>query len=313
MKAVHQAGQKAGELELLDAIRSAQEQGQSFTELVHEFNFRTGQDTTPDGSRLAGTRMHRNSKWVKYWEEAQSVGSSSPAFTAEEQAHFYSIPESDATYNPAIRPKERAEFHEKTPAQRASAIAKSHEQLRTVAEAVDIHTEPHTASANLLKRAIHPTNLATGLGGGIAASALMDQIDKDHRMNETARTGLECTTAGVMTEMGAAALAGTALTAGGLGVAGVAGGASYLAGAKTTEGVTKGLESVGVGQDASEGIGSAAGGAVGGAVGADTAIGGAVLLGAEIGELGWPLGLAAGAAVGSVIGTAGWLIGKAFG
>lgn len=178
---------------------------------------------------------------------------------------------------------------------------------------MDIHTEPHTASANLLKRAIHPTNLATGLGGGIAASALMDQIDKDHRMNETARTGLEGTTAGVMTEMGAAALAGTALTAGGLGVAGVAGGASYLAGAKTTEGVTKGLESVGVGQDASEGIGSAAGGAVGGAVGAGTAIGGAALLGAEIGELGGPLGVAAGAAMGSVIGTAGWLIGKAFG
>ena len=40
---------------------------------------------------------------------------------------------------------------------------------------------------------------------------------------------IEGTAAGVVTEMGAAALAGTALTGAGLGVAGVAGGASYLA------------------------------------------------------------------------------------
>ena len=46
--------------------------------------------------------------------------------------------------------------------------------------------------------------------------------------------------------MGAAALAGTALTASGVGVAGVAGAASYVAGAKTAEGVTKGLEAAGV-------------------------------------------------------------------
>ena len=313
LRAVHQAGQKAGELELMDAMKTSQERGQSFTEFVHEFNSGTGQDTTSDGTRLAGTRMHRNSKWVKYWEEAKGVGSSDAAFTAQEQAHFDSIPESDAVYDPAIRPKSRAEFNAKSAPERSKAVAEAHEQLQTVAEAVNTHTEPYKASANLLKRAIHPTNLATGLGGGIAASALMDQVDKDHHIEETTRTGMEGATAGVMAEMGAAALAGTALTASGAGIAAVAGGASYIAGSKTTEGVTKGLEGIGVDQNVSEGVGAITGGAVGGGVAAGTAIGGAALLGAEIGELGGPFGVAAGAAVGSVVGAAGWLVGKMFG
>lgn len=312
LKAVQQAGQKAGELELMDSMKTAQEKGQSFTEFVHEFNSGTGQDTTADGSRLAGTRMHRNSKWVKYWEESKEVGSSNPAFSPEETAHLDSIPRSEVVYDPAIRPKERAEFRAKPPSERAKAIKKSHERLKTVAEAVDTHTEPYKASANVLKRAIHPTNVLTGVVGGAAANALMNQIDKDHHIEENTRTGLEGTAAGVMAEMGAAALAGTALTAGGVGVAGAAGAASYVAGAKSAEGVTKGLEAAGVDEDTSEGMGALSGGAVGGGVAAGTAIGGAALLGAEIGELGGPVGLALGAGVGAVVGTAGWLIGKLF-
>ena len=95
LRAVHQAGQKAGELELMDSMKTAQEKGQSFTEFVHDFNSGTGQDTTADGSRLVGTRMHRNSKWVKYWEESKEVGSSNPTFSPEETAHLDSIPHSD--------------------------------------------------------------------------------------------------------------------------------------------------------------------------------------------------------------------------
>ena len=313
LNSVHRAGKKAGELELMHAIKTAQENGQSFTEFVHDFNSGTGQDTSADGTRLAGTRMHRDSKWVKYWEEAKAVGSSQSAFTPEEEAYFKSIPKSKSVYDPAIRPKERAEFHTKSAAERTKAITKAHEQLQSVADAVNVHTEPYKASADVLKRAVHPTNLITGLGGGIAAHAVMDElIDKDHKIGETSRTGIEGATAGVLSEMGAAALAGTALTASGTGIAAVAGGASYLAGTKTSEGVSKGLQGLGVDHEASEGIGSATGGAVGGGVAAGTAIGGAALLGAEIGELGGPLGVAAGAAVGSVIGTAGWLVGKMF-
>jgi hypothetical protein len=250
---------------------------------------------------------------VKYWDEAKSEGSSAPAFTPAEEAHFDSIPESEQVYDPSIRPKERRSFQNSTPAERQSKIADAHEHLAKVAGAVDAHTEMHKASANALKRAVHPTNLATGLAGGVASSALMDNvIDKDHHIEEHARTTLEGVGAGVATEMGAAALAGTALSGGALGVAGLAGGASYLAGSESAKGVTKGLEALGVDKDASEGIGAATGGAVGGGVAAGAAIGGATLLGAEIGELGGPLGAAAGAGVGAVVGTAGWLIGKLF-
>lgn len=311
LRGVQHAGAKAGELELIDSIKTAQENGLSFTEWVHEFNGRTGQDTTPDGGSLAGTRMHRNSKWVKYWDEAKSEGSSAPAFTPAEEAHFGSIPESEQVYDPSIRPKERRSFQNSTPAERQSKIADAHEHLAKVASAVDAHTEMHKASANALKRAVHPTNLATGLAGGVASSALMDNvIDKDHHIEEHARTTLEGVGAGVATEMGAAALAGTALSGGALGVAGLAGGASYLAGSESAKGVTKGLEALGVDKDASEGIGAATGGAVGGGVAAGAAIGGATLLGAEIGEFGGPLGAAVGAGIGAVVGTAGWLIGK---
>jgi hypothetical protein len=313
LRGVQHAGAKAGELELIDSIKTAQENGQSFTEWVHEFNGRTGQDTTPDGLALSGNRMHRNSKWVKYWDEAKAESSSAPAFTDAEEAHFDSIPESEQVYDPSIRPKERKSFRNSTPSERQTKIADAHEHLAKVAGAVDSHTEMHKASANALKRAVHPTNIVTGLAGGIASSALMDNvIDKDHHIEEHARTTLEGVGAGVVTEVGAAALAGTALTGGALGVAGLAGGASYMAGSESAKGVTKGLEALGVDENASEAIGSATGGAVGGGVAAGVAIGGAALLGAEIGELGGPIGALAGAGVGSVVGTAGWLIGKFF-
>ena len=82
-----------------------------------------------------------------------------------------SIQNSEVVYDPSIRPKERAEFRAKSPSERTKAIEKSHEQLRSTAEAVDTHTEPYKASANVLKRALHPTNFATGVVGGVAANA----------------------------------------------------------------------------------------------------------------------------------------------
>lgn len=311
LRGVQHAGARAGELELIDSIKTAQENGLSFTEWVHDFNSRSGQDTTADGSALAGNRMHRNSKWVKYWDEAKSEGSSASAFTSAEEAHFDSIPESEQVYDPSIRPKERESFRNSTPAERQTKIADAHEHLAKLAAKVDSHTTMHKASANVLKRAVHPTNLATGLAGGIASAALMDNvIDKDHKIEEHVRTGLEGVGAGVATELGVAALAGSSVAAAPLAIAAGAGGASYLAGSETGKLTTKGLRAMGIGKDASDGLGAATGGAVGGAVAAGATIGGASLLGAEIGELGGPLGAAVGAGIGAVVGTAGWLIGK---
>ena len=140
-----------------------------------------------------------------------------------------------------------------------------------------------------------------------------DVIDKDHAIAAVPREGLEGAIAGATTEMGVAALAGTALSAGTMGVGAIAGGASYLAGNETNKLVTGGLEGAGVDATASEAIGAATGGAVGGGVAAGTAIGGAALMGAEIGEFGGPIGALAGAGVGTVVGLGGWLLGKAFG
>ena len=312
LNAVAKAGGKAGEYELIDSIKTAQEKGQSFTEFVHEFNGRTGQDTTPDGSSLAGPRMHRNSKWVKYWEEGKNEGSSSPSFTAEEEAHFDSISESEQVYDQSIRPRERESFRNSTQEQRASKIKESHEALETLMEAANMHTEMHTASANALKRTVHPTNLATGIAGGVASSLALNAVDPEHKMEEHARTTLEGVGAGLSTEIGAAALAGTALSAGSLGIAGVAGGASYLAGSEASKLTTTGLHAAGLNKDASEAIGSTVGGGVGGAAAVGTAIGGAAILGAEIGELGGPIGMAVGAGVGSLLGLGSWAIGKLF-
>ena len=78
LKAAAHESVKRGELELIDAIKVSQEKGQSFTEFVHEFNGKAGQDTLSDGSALSGGRMHRDSKWVKYWQEAKGEGSSAP-------------------------------------------------------------------------------------------------------------------------------------------------------------------------------------------------------------------------------------------
>lgn len=315
IRTVQRAGMKAGEMDLIGSMHVGIEEGMTFTEWLHKFNSATGQDTSPDGSELAGSRMHRNSKWVKYWEEAHdSTNNDTPAFTESEEAYFDRLGDVDSTYDPAIRPKERAKFHDMSPSEKEDAIQKSHENLESIAEAVDLHTEPYKASANILKRAIHPTNLATGLAGGVAANALMDDvIDRDHRIEEHARTGLEGGLAGAATEMGAAYLAGNALTGGSLGVASAAGGVSYIAASESGKLVTKGLESAGVDKTASEGVGAATGGAVGGFAAAGSAIGGGALMGAELGEFGGPVGLAVGTGVGSVVGLAGWAIGKLFG
>jgi hypothetical protein len=311
LRAAAHEGVKRGELELIDAIKVAQEKGLSFTEFVHEFNGKKGQDTLPDGSALAGSRMHRDSKWVKYWNESKGEGSSAPAFTPAEESHFDSIPEQESTYKPAIRPKERESFRQKTAEARAEVIQDAHTKLIKVTEAVDTHTNMHKASASAIKRAVHPVNLGIGLGGGLAAGALMDDvIDRDHKIVEPVRIGVEGAAAGAITEMGAAALVGSALSAGTMGVGAAAGGASYLAGAGASKLTTSVLESAHASKDVSEGVGATVGGGVGGGVGAAAAIGGAALMGAEIGEFGGPVGLALGTGIGSVIGAAGWLIGK---
>lgn len=310
LQSVNSQGMKVGEMELIHKIKAAQENGLTFTEFVHEFNGGRGNDTTIDGSSLTGSRMHQESKFVKYWEEAKSEGSSSSPFTEKEMSHFDSIESSESTYQNALRSKQRKDFRNSSPSEQLAQIGKEHSTLKTLADAVDTHTEPYRASANVLKRSIHPSNLATGIVGGVAASTLMNTIDKDHKISEVPREGIEGSIAGITTEMGAAALAGTALSASTLGVGAVAGGVSYLTGNESAKLITHGLEAAHVDTNVSEALGSTAGGAIGGGVAAGTAIGGAALMGTEIGSMGGPLGMAVGAGIGSLFGIGGYLLGK---
>ena len=310
LQGVNSQGMKVGEMELIDEIQIAQENGKTFTEFVHEFNGKTGSDTNVDGSKLSGSRMHKDSKFAKYWEEAKTVGSSSPPFTDQEVVHFDGIPTSEATYQTGLRPKQREAFRDSNPSERKVILKNEHSKLKTLAETVDVHTEPYKASINSLKRAIHPSNLATGIVGGVAASSLMDVVDKDHKIADIPREGLEGTIAGITTEIGVAALAGSALSASVLGVGALAGGASYLAGNESTKLITKSLEGAHVDHNVSEALGSTTGGAIGGGVAAGTAIAGAALMGTEIGTMGGPIGMAVGAGVGSLFGLGGYLIGK---
>ena len=74
-RAPHAAGQRAGELEMLHSIKTSQEQGHTFTEWVHKFNGGKGSDTTHDGSHLAGSRMHKQSRQAKAWEQKSVLSS----------------------------------------------------------------------------------------------------------------------------------------------------------------------------------------------------------------------------------------------
>ena len=314
LRDVHAAGQRAGELEMLHSMKTSQEQGHSFTDWTHRFNGGKGQDTTSDGSHLAGSRIHRNSRQAKGWSQAKaSNGSSSPTFTASELEHFEHLGEQQTTYADAHGPEARDKFLRKSPAERQAAIVEAHEHLGKVADVANGHTEMHTASANLFKRAVHPTSLGTGLAGGLAAAALMEGVDPHHHLNEPTRLGVEGVASGVATEMGMAALAGTALSASTLGIAGVAGGASYLAGAGAGSLTTSVLESAHVDETTAEGVGAGVGGAVGGFVAAGTAIGGAAIMGTEIGTFAGPVGMAIGAGLGSIVGLIGFGLGRAFG
>lgn len=303
LASVDAQGRKTGELEMLHSIANAQEQGLTYTEWAR--GFATDNQGAPAGSRF------RDSKFARFWEEAHSQqGTSRPPFTPEEEAAF--ARSSTPQYEITTRRGDRNAFASKSQAEREARLVEEQVQLDTLIEGANSHTEPYKSSANTLARAVHPTTLATGIAGGFAAHELMDEvIDKDHSIDPNLRTATEGGAAGVMTEMGAAALAGTALTAGGAGVAGAAGAASYLAAQGTHDSLRSALDQIpDAHEDPKEALADTVAGGVGGGVAAATAIGGAALMGAELGTMGGPAGIAIGVGVGTLVGLGGFLIGK---
>ncbi len=308
IKSLQAQGERAGEHELMHSIGVAQDRGKTFTSWLHEFNGGRGGDTTPNGESLAGERVRSGSKMVRMWEEHASSRPSTSTytpFTPQEREHLAARKGRTPT-EPATRVSERAAFRSKSPAEREVIIRKEHAKLRTLAQAVDKHAELHEASANALKRLVHPTTIATGLIAGGLTSTGMELIDHDHKIPEVPRAGIEGGVAGAVAEAGAARLAGSVLTGSALAVGAGVGAVGAVAGVGVDIGVSKGLEALGASEDVSEVSGAVTGGMVSGGLG----IAAASAMGAELGIAGGPVGIALGAGVGGLIGLGSWLVGK---
>ncbi len=308
-------GQRVNQLEMIHDMKIAQGQGKTFTEFLHEFNSR-GQrsiDTSADGQSLVGKRVHKDSIWVKYWEDAKNQdGSSSPAFNENELNYIESLG-SGTSQQHIIKPSERAEFGNMNEIQRMGKILDEQDIHKKVMMEGDEHFKIHESTVNSLARAVHPVNLGTGLASGIAVHEVMEGLDSGHKLQPNLRTGIEGGLSGMATELGVVGLgeAGlSALSAPPVAVAAGAGSIGYLAGTKSGEAVGAGLTKAGADPELVKASSAITTGSVGGASTALAGIGGAALVGAEVGEIGGPVGVGLGAGIGSIIGGASYLISK---
>ena len=289
--AVRDAGARAGELELLRDVH--QSKNRTFSEWLHRFNGKRGGDTTPDGSALAGKRVHGDSKMVRFWRE------SGRTFTEAEAAHIGAVA---AQGSDATTPGGRAEFLRQSPAKQQRTVERAHARVRAVARVVDAHVEPHVESARShMARAVHPSTLALGLGAGVATQAVLDPL-LPKQTPDAARVGIEGVATGIVAEAGAASLAGAAFGVAAAGAAGMAGGVAALGGYGADAATQAVAHSLGASDDVSEALGAGAGGAVAGGLG----IGAAALMGAEVGAVAGPVGVG----VGMLLGLGGFLVGK---
>ena len=305
-------GQQLAHFETLDAMRSGVEQGKTFTEALDDFNRTNGAvqrvDVLEDGS--LGPRIHRESGTVQYWKD------SGGSFTPREQAHLDSNPPPPPReYSAEARAMGLGE--ELTEAQRTHVASMSAEEratfmqeqrtvMRQHTELIDTAVEPHrTVIRGMMPKT---SSLATGAVAGVAAHAVMNVVDPDHKMNRVASEATEGAIAGGVGAGAASALGASAA----LGPEVLAGASAYVAGSESGRAITNALEQGGTSHDTAEAVGSVSGGAIGGVTASTVATGatiaGSMAFGAEAGEalgiVGGPIGMAVGAAAGATIGAA---------
>lgn len=321
MMDVAQKGHQLAHLETFDAMKTGVERGQTFTEALDAFNTSAGSlqrvDVLPDGS--LGPRIHSNSGTVQYWKDAGG------GFTETEQAHLDShLPPVARTVSAeaeemglgeSLTNAQKVHLNSLTKEERASFMQGKRTELQTHVDALDAAVKPHEA---IIKAVMPKTaTIASGVVSGLAAHAIMEGVDPDHKMNAVASEATEGAVAGgigvgTMTAMGgSAALVPEVLAAS----------AAYVAGGESQKAITHALIKGGADENTAEAVGSVSGGAIGGttaaAVGMGATVAGAAATGTEAGELlgtiGGPVGMAVGAAVGAglgaVIGGIGWLFG----
>jgi hypothetical protein len=321
MADVVKKGQQMAHLETFDAMKTGVERGQTFTEALDVFNATAGSlqrvDVLPDGS--LGSRIHSGSGTVQYWKDAGG------RFTEAEQAHLDSHPPpatrelspvaQEMGLRESLTVAQKAHLNSLAPEERASFMQERRAELKTHMEALDAAVKPHES---MIKAVMPKTaTIASGVVSGLAAHAVMEGIDPQHKMNAVASEATEGALAGGIGVGTMAAMGGSAALAPEV----LAASAAYVAGGESQKAITKALIKGGTSKRTAEAVGSVSGGAIGGttaaAVGMGATVGGAALAGVETGELlgtiGGPVGMAVGAAVGAglgaVVGGIGWLFG----
>lgn len=301
-----QKGNMLAHLETLDAMKTGVEQGKTFTQTLDDFN----KSNSAVQRRRVIDSLHKEAGTVKLWRA--SGGTFSPA----EQTHLDTKPVPPPRQHSA-EARSMGIGQELTTAQtdhvtsmstqeRAAFMRSQRAAVTSHMSSIDASVKPHeTVIRNMMPKT---TSLATGAVSGLAAHAIMNSIDPDHKMNAVASEATEGAIAGGMGALGASALGASAS----LGPEILAGAAAYMAATESTKAITSALVRGGMDENTAEGIGGVSGGAIGGvtasAVGTAGTMAGAMLFGTEMGEaigmVGGPIGMALGAAVGATIGAA---------
>jgi len=152
-----------------------------------------------------------------------------------------------------------------------------------------------------IARAVHPSNLIVGLGSGVLAKVAMSKY-VDPVLKQDKDSDIRTAEEGALTGAITSSVLGTALAPE------VASGAvGYVAGKEATEGIYKGIKSLGGNEDTALSLSDIGGGAAGGAAAGFT---GTVVASALAGSAIGPEGTVLGAGVGALLGGAAYGLGK---
>jgi hypothetical protein len=292
----------------------------TYSEYAHNYNSRRGVDTKVNEQglpELEGARFSKGSKLHALWDEMGGT------FTQKELNHFSDVGDTESTPW-GIDDRERHFMREDTPAGRDAQIESYRQEHIDAVDAVDNYaslpedteTGSRRSVTNDLIRGANPLSFFIGYYGGKGVDKVIDVIDPDKKLNNTARSALIGSSVGYGTESAMLALGGegaSILTASVALPALAAGATGAIAGGETY----KYLRSKGV----SDPVASAGSGAVGGGVAGATAavVGGSIALataeGATIGTAFDPVtmgtGTLIGAGLGALFGEGAYLMGKA--
>ena len=295
----------------------------SYTEFVHDFNGKRGNDTIMDENgnlKLNSNRMHSKSRHGKIWKE---LGQD---FTESEKAHFDYFDDVTSDDKFLLTENERNELYNANEEESKNILQDYHNDMLQKQENTDIASsipdevgDMHVGTNDAI-RGMHPMNMGIGLLGNYFADKLVNLYDplyhdtngyvdeSKQKLSFGARSALTGGLGGVFSA--------TALSALGQGAAelipieAVAGASGGYVGYKTYDYLKK----KGLGENEASVLSGTAGGATAGAVSAAGAIAVGAATGAELGlpEAAFSFGtsIVIGSVIGAAIGEGSYLLGK---